>query len=285
MAATLLPDIIDGAILDNGTDFVRAVRSFHVKDINVQGVGFDPLVLVKSLQAAGMPQLNDLHPVGNPYLRVVRQIVRGIANDQCRVEVVYETPQFGGGVVTPGGAFILTDSTSLVSERVQIDGSGKPLLVKIGGGLLGDLTFAPAQQITLDKLSPIRVIALTGTVEASTQQMDNCRFSIGRVNNATWAGLGRGYWLCSQFDSETQDLGASYQVRAQFMTHQHRDWKSYGFWKNAVGELDQQTIDAAFATEAMIAAAYTFQQNYATHGAMTVGLYDFADFGAIFGNF
>jgi hypothetical protein len=283
MAATLLPDIIDGAILDNGTDFVRAVRSFHVKDINVQGVGFDPLVLVKSLQAAGMPQLNDLHPVGNPYLRVVRQIVRGIANDQCRVEVVYETPQFGGGVVTPGGAFILTDSTSLVSEQVQLDGSGKALMVKLG--LAEALAFIPGQQLTMSRLSPLRVIALTGTVEASTQQMDNCRMAIGRVNNQTWAGLDRGYWLCSQFDSETQDLGESYQVRAQFTTHQYRDWKSYGFWKNAVGELEQETTTAQGDTENMMKAGYVFGQTYGSHGFMTVGFYDFADFGAIFGNF
>jgi hypothetical protein len=285
MAATLLPDIIDGAVLDNGSDFVRVVRSFHVKDVDVKADGFDPLILVKSLQTGGMPQLNDLHPVGNPYLRVVRQIVRGTANNQCRVEVIYETPQFGGGVVTPGGAFVLNDSTSLVSERVQLGPGGDPLVVKIGGGLLGDLAFAPAQQLTMDRLTPMRVIGLTGSVQATTQQMDNCRASIGRVNGQTWAGLGRGFWLCSQFDSETFDLGESYQVRAQFMTRQYRDWKSYGFWQNAVGELEQETVDASGQTQAMMSAGYAFAQTHSTHGFMTVGLYDFADFGAIFGNF
>lgn len=287
MPASLSLDLIEGSVVDNGTDFARVVRAGIVKDIDVNAVGFDPMALIKALGTAGMPQLNELHPSGTPGLRVVRHVVRGLANDQARVEVVYETPQFGGGTPQPPtGAFLIKDSTTLVSEKVQLGPGAQPLVVTMGGGLLGPGPFDLAKQATLDRLTPLRNLVLFGTmITTNPQQIQNGRTGVGYVNDRTWSGRPKGYWLCTKFDSETLDLGVTYQVTAQFTSRQYRDWKSYYFWRNAVGELEQATIDAAPQIQQMMADEYSFSMKNQGYGFMTVGLYDLADFGAIYGNF
>jgi hypothetical protein len=278
--ATLLPDIIEGAEINDTIDGLSIVRVFHVKDLAVSATA-DPQLLAKALNSAGVPQLRDSHP-SNASCTVTQRLVRGTANDQARVFVRYETPTFGN---SPLSTFYVSDSTTLMAERVQLGPQASPLIVEFGSG-----ASALTAQANIDRLTPMRTLNIVGSVmyNVNLVQIQNARKSVGRVNDRVWAALPKGYWLNTQFQTDTLDKGTTYQVTAQFITRQYRDWKAYSWYYNAWGRLEPRTVSLGHQTDikAMMAAEYEFAPpKQSGLGFMTVGLYDLADFGAIFGNF
>lgn len=277
--ATLLPDIIEGSEFINEVGAISCTRVFTVMDIDVQATGFDPNVLVKALAMSGMPQLNDSHPsIGNCPLR--RHIVRGQSNNQAKILAQYESPQLGISL-PPAGTFLVRDSTILATERVQLGPHARPLKV-IYGGLTSSQRID--QLVSMDRLTPMRSLLIAGLIQANPTQMDNFRESVGKVNDRTWAGKAKGFWLCSQFESDTFDLGKTYQVNAAFTTRQYRNWMNYGWYFDALGHVPQQSLSGEQEIQNLMAQEYGFEIRQTGIGFMTAGLYEMFNFAAVFGN-
>lgn len=298
---TVIPDVIRESLVDNGVDGVRVVRHMIVKDLPVIGTGEfasrDSMALIKALGVGGMPQLYESHP-SRKDLTVRRHIIRGQSNDQANVMVVYETPQ--NGVSAPTGVLIVQDDTQLTSETVQINpATGEPLIVKMtpSGG-----SEEVAKQITTQRLVPLRNLILTGILQESGSQpatdqakrintagqLNRARSVVGSVNRQPWAGLRVGCWLCSGFTAETTDLGQYYRVRASFLNRDGAVWWQYGWWRNALGELDESTTtpgNIANIEAAINNTRYAPGNHTVAIGFRLLGLYPLGDFNGVFGAF
>jgi hypothetical protein len=290
MPTLYLDTCLEEAQLDHGADFTRRVRPFIVKDLGV--VANDFAALEKALAVGGMPQLNDLHPVWTN-TRVVRHVMRGLAGDQVKGVVIYETPT-GGTVAPPNGSFILRDSTALVSEITEINPvTGEPLAIYYRPSPSSDNT-APAVTkdiVSVQYLVPMRILSLFGIItnRPSAAMLD----AIGCINQNAWQGLGKGFWLCSAFTGETGDLVGGqgfdqrYQVEASFMTRQRRDWSSFATYKDERGKTPSNIRQDG--AQFLLGLPYdNIVHNNpngqgSANGLMKSGLYPPADFLALFG--
>lgn len=277
MANVLLDRNLEEQVLDNSTDFVRRIRQIIITDLDV--TPNDPLALEKALTVGGVPQLHDLHP-SIPDCRVVRHIFRGLAGNQVKGQIIYETPT--GGSTPTTGSFFLRDSTTLTSELTEVNPvTGFPLLVKYTPSATED-TPNPAQDArvhSVQYLVPMRVLSVVAII--NDRPNINILNAVGAVNNKPWQGLPKGYWLCVSFTGDTADQEQSYRIETAFMTRLRRDWSSFITYKDDRGQVPAN-IKADDVNNLMNGEylADVFD-NY--NGIRKSGLYPEADFQAIFG--
>ncbi len=284
MPATLLLDRdINGTLLDNGVNFVRAIRCGIVKDIDVNAVGFDPNVMVKALGTQGMPQLNDPHPsIGN--CKVQRHLIRGMSNDQAKVEIWYETPQHGAALPQPG-SYLINGSTGLQTEQCGLDSNGIPIYTTYS--TLGSGTIQQIGQVS--RLVPFRCLKITGIIFGEPDP--NTTVAVGCVNMGKWQGLAQGFWLCNGFSFETDDLAITYRVEASFISRVYRDWKEYVMHVDPLtGSVPDPVIQPQYGNLSKIAKAINLpypnapkQDGATANGFTTIAFYKTCNFAAIFG--
>ncbi len=288
MPATLMLDRkIEDTLFDNGVDFKRYVRNAIVSNIDVPASGYDANVLIKSLAAAGLPQLGDLHPsIGN--CRVQRHVVRGLASNQCTIAIYYETPQTGAFAVSPVGTFVLRDASALTTEETQVTytgavAKGQPLLIKYKP-TSGSNQQPVSHVASVQHLVPLRVLSASAVL--NSKPPDTMLSAIGRVNASWWQGLPEGYWLCAGITSQIQQQNGSlaiYTCEASFITKQARDWSSFVTFKDERGRVpadiskDDVALLQGYSYGSVLGSPAT------ANGLLKCALYDRSDFPSLFG--
>jgi hypothetical protein len=280
MAATIKPDRIDGALLDHGKDFTRCVRIFQVYDIPLPATGFAADILIKSLATSGMPQIGDGHPnITN--CTVQRHIVRGMATNQARVEIVYETP-VAGAFSPPQGTLLLRDSTVLTTEETSVSELGNVIHVNYQPTVNPTGNSRVTKVATFQKLLPMRQLTIAGIIKgAANRPSEDVLNAIGTVNENPWQGLKKGFWLFSGFTGDTADLGKTISIEASFLTRIHRDWRSFATFRDDRGEIPQD-IKQADVNNLRDRKEYSISAIPA-NGLVAVGLYKMSNFRSIFG--
>ncbi len=229
-APVLTLDIIEGASLTTRVGGGRHIRCGHIQNIPVSTFN-DHSWDLKALATPGMPQMGERHPSGDGTI-VVAHMFRGMANDQARVEIVYDTP---GGYEIPDGIFIIEDTTTLVS-RAALKVPGVPYYVRVEAAPTNEAGTVPAPAGTIGDSQPFNYLCplRTLTFRAVIDYPPNAYLPalVGTVNKNTWQGLPPGYWLCA----EVQAVGIAFDQNSKitrrrmtgaFVTRQREDWTEY----------------------------------------------------------
>lgn len=272
ITGTLLLDTVSGAEIDSDIGSGRIVRTGMIHHV-VLPSGSTPTQYAMSdaINLAGMPQKGDAWDSGNYsdwFLK--RHIIRAVTAQTYTVMLIYEFR----------GLRIVQDSTTLVGMTTDYDPIQKKQLIVIyqppnsGSNVLPSRTKAgefPWQQ-------PLRHLTIQQTVPYEAQS--NVIGAIKTVNNATWQGYAKGFWLVTGLTGESMDNGLTFTYSATFSTWIDRDWSLYKYFVNPDGVkiLIPPTVVAA-----LINAAYVQDQTNDNHGITKWGPFATSDFPAIFG--
>lgn len=264
-----------------GTVLRRAMRTGVVSEIDVQpgASGRDPLVISKARTVTGLPTRGDGHPADSGC--VCKYVsLSPWSNNTVKALCFYERPDanFSG----PTNTFVIRDNTSVVAETTQLlPYSRTPIRVTY------QPPGAPLKNISANVtvLIPHRELIAEGVVDLTKKlQLES---AVGTVNDNTFRGLPRAYWLYSQLSSATatsdfsNPSGDRWYVQCTLATKNFEDWSTYAPYQQPDGtfiEVSQATIDA------IKNATYTpnFINRSATGGLTRVMPYFVANFPLLF---
>jgi len=143
-------------------------------------------------------------------------------------------------------------------------------------------------------LRPRRALIVSGYMQG--RPSFNMLLAQGTVNRDAWEGMAKGYWLCSKVGARAEhggflngvdpfaDAGSLIRVEAQFLSKVYRDWGHHFLHRTIKGKIAQQMCSPAFSDriKQIIDGEYSTEQ-VRCNGFTKAGLYDLADFAAIFG--
>lgn len=228
------------------------------------------------LNLSGMPKSGDAHPT-KPELKFHRVLMRGASGDAVRFQLVYETFNPYG----PASAYYIGDDSYLGTYTTNlIPGTRKPIrcsFTDATSGLNMPEDFCP---ITIYR--PLRAVNVTALVYGNPDGDPN-GIHVGEVNNATWRGLGIGYWLMARYYTNYSKFQGYYQKEMQAISRVTEDWSETAILRN------QQTgrfpkIPAGV-IESNLAIPYAYGLIGATAGAgfVRVGPFQTGYFNLLFG--
>lgn len=303
MSIQVTLDVIDGAQFTNSfSDGTSLTRMALVTGIPAAQKS-DPFVLLRAVQAGGMPVLGSPHPADSR-LRLTKQMVMPTnGTDQAMVHLTYEGPRLDGGGGTPI-SLIVEDDTSLATVIEEIDLNGAVIQAIYRKNIPNKKPKDYPYTVGMSVLRPRRVLSISGYIIGRKPSSD-IREAVGKVNITNWptgsifAGdkpLKSGFWLCTRssahietrknpFDPQYQ----MYRVSASFTTNVGKDWSSYGIYKNYAGRFPKELVTKQTAKQVSDLKAREYNRNQITienggvNGFVKVGLYDYASFGEIFG--
>lgn len=284
MAATVYLDRIEGSqVVKDQQGIQSAVRVAIVDGIdidpNANDPASDPFILVRALAAQGMPQTLSGHPADGT-CQLVRHVIRGMANQQVRVDCIYERPSYGGTI--PIGTWVLNTQTI-----------SRPMLVQRNPATLNPIKViykAPGATNNIVKTASMVMDVPMARLVARGQfrglSRPDWRLSVGCVNQGTWKGLDQGFWLLDELmddptqvntGDQTQNL---YTYTAVFTTQIYYDWAYYAFYRLPSG--DYVKIDDA-QMDVVRNQTYSFVDTPYDFGVTRVEPYPLANFATIFG--
>jgi hypothetical protein len=303
MPATVILDIVEGSELDDGIAASTLKRVAYVHHLDAGALQGDPSVMLRALVVSGMPQFFDPHPSNANYF-CNRRVVRPETDSSCYVDLYY----FRGAI--QGSTWLMTESSTTVSDTTQVHPSGKQILLQLDTG-----TGATARTQQWIATTPyprvVRRITYEGTVigfnipgTANSQppsmvvgggisptqvaKKDKYTAAINHVNSAPWQGLGIGYWWFNDWEVRTPDRGASNTIRASFISKVDQDWSTYEVLRdsnmNKFITVDPAAIAALQSQPYAFDVLYPLVNGKSTWGIAKVGNFPLADFIPLFGN-
>ena len=289
MAATLVLDTIADSALDRDIENPhRRVRTGIIKNIPVNTSTPDYAVLEKALAASGMPAMGDLMPgYSNMFLSHIRIIPA--AYKTCRVLLTYEENTWP--VAT---AYVLRDRSYLAQRQTEflpgtkqvievafkgtrtistVDENGNPISAAVDEVIARD-------KVAMNLLLPMRQINATAIVFGDVP--DDIQDLIGKVNNATWRGKDKGYWLITELETDVTRYKGYFTYSVTAMTKVNEDWSEYGVLVNHLtgryAPIKQSDVDD------LVADPYSYGITApADSGIVKVCPYEEADYNGILG--
>jgi hypothetical protein len=259
-------------VVDKGR--YTATRTGMIYDLDTT---LDPkLILASGLVATGMPAEGT---AWDPYpsailTRKVIDTIPGI-NYKAKLILTYEQPgPSSGGIVT----FVLTRSKQLINTETELHPKNKEPMRYRWFNPSHTADRKPYTNARLPYLKPLKSLIATGYIIGGLPAGLDAAF--GTVNNATWQGYPKGYWLFTGDDDTTQDFGASFNVRLEFLTRATEDWSEWSVFKDSYG--NSLPVDPAD-TAALQGAAYSYGFDRSKNGILKAGLYDLKNFNTLFG--
>jgi hypothetical protein len=279
---TLYPDRIEGAAARTGADG-HIVRAMFVDDLDTSG---DPAaVLVRAVAVPGMPQRGDRHPTV-PQLECVFHDARPTGDSQAVVLVYYASnlPPTQGGM---DETLVIRDTTTLMQETTQLlppQMGLKQLLVALeSGNASGNTGPNPdthtVKTATVSYPVPLRNRVLTGVFRS--RRPDSWRQCVRKVNDRQFLDLDTGYWLCTYYDEQWDNVSKKYRVTIAFTTKGEEDWSTY--WVARLPSGEYHAVPQA-TTNALRQQRYASGIRNAFNGILKVGLYQLAPFERLFGS-
>jgi hypothetical protein len=270
MAISVRNDLVEGSglvTLKGGGS--RVTRVSFVDGITVN----DPAAFHDTaLNAPTLPRPNDPHP-SLPQLRCAYKEVKPLGPSQALVFSIYEDRQTGG---VPVERLSIRETVTLGQETVQRNPlSGKPLLIyaAVAGGGTGKI-----QQISYSV--PLRNRILYGLFSSprppAWTQAVNC------VNESSFMGYPKGYWLCTYCDEQWSNIDRKYRFTIGFTTKQTHDWSVWATMREVTGEF-VAVSDATFLQA--YAEPYRVGMIWHTLGVGRWGLHEVCNFSSIFDAF
>ena len=249
---TVKEDLIEGSVVETDGLIRRAVRVFHV-----DGIVVNPDQPYETLWQAqttpGIPQYNSKHPSRSELILRAIQVV-GTSGTSAKMLLRYESPEWGGppssSIITDDGYIEKYQTTYIPGTRRLITVSAEVTVnvpVDIGGGISSE------QQQTEhigDEPVPfvfdrnIRVISVHSLVYGSLQQgvgfdgpysgnkpQVGQRLA-GRVNDAPWMDLPKGYWKLQRFRTSMSRYSGYYTKEIIAATKNDEDWSEFGILRS-----------------------------------------------------
>lgn len=251
-----------------------AVRTGTVYDLDTSLA--PNLILASALAATGMPTDGSAwapYPAAILTNRLI-DTIPGI-NYKAKLRLTYEQPGPGsGGIAT----FVLTRSKQLVNTVTELHPKDKAPMRYRWFNPSNTADRKPYTNARLPFLKPLKSLIATGYISGALPAGLDSAF--GTVNNATWQGYPKGYWLFTGDDDVSQDFGASFNVRLEFLSRVTEDWSEWSVFQDSYGNsLPVNPADTA----ALKGMAYSYGFDRSKNGILKAGLYDLSNFNALFG--
>ena len=250
-----------------------ATRTGTIYDLDTT---VDPkLILATGLTATGMP------PDGEgwaPYPAAIltRKVIDTIpgVNYKSKLILTYEQQ----GPASPISTFVLTRSKQLINTETELHPKDKAPMRYRWFNPSHTADRKPYTNARLPYLKPLKSLIATGYIIGGLPSGLDAAF--GTVNNQAWQGYPKGYWLFTGDDDTTQDYGASFSVRLEFLTRVTEDWSEWSVFKDSYGNsLPVNPADTA----ALQGMAYSYGFDRSKNGILKAGLYDLTNFNSLFG--
>lgn len=292
MAAPILTlDIAEGARVETSPTDLRITRVCLAENIPTT----NPRALLSTaLGMDGLPRYNEIHPEF-PQASVRRFVVTPTGEpNSAWIDVIYETP---GPMSGEYGLWYVRDETTVHQEMWGVDWNGESIVAEftppaaavtpgfspVAGGAK-KIPFA----LEVPRLVPMRTITVAGYLR--TPPSGRMLYTLGSVNQKTWFGLPKGFWLCTGLRADAHltskklknDAGIQAKgigISMTFISRVYRDWREYGFYRdfqNKLTEIDRSVVGD------LVKIGYR-QDQIRKEKVTVVGLYPMADFRDIFG--
>jgi hypothetical protein len=240
---TLYLDRIEGSQLVRDQQGIASATRVAIVDgvdidPNADNTHSDPFILVRALATAGLPQTLSSHP-SDPSCKLVRHIVRGMANQQCRIDCMYERPSYGGTV--PVGTWVL--QTDTVARPMAVQRNPRtldPIRVKYKPpNATSNLTVEKTATVVVD--IPICRLVARGQFYGLAFGK-NWRSAVGSVNQGAFQGLAQGFWLFDEMKDEPTQINTGdttqslYTYSIVLSTQINFSWAYYAFYRLPSGD-------------------------------------------------
>jgi hypothetical protein len=197
---TVIKDVIDSQTLSSDSKGFTLERTYIVDGVG----GSKDARLYSAITTAGVPQLNDPHPI-IPDVKVTRlnaTLEKG-SNNIARVAVSYSVPDAEDatadaqqGTTSPG---TVTLSTGVSAEQTWFDINGEFLTASFIGGVYQ----------TAYKQADVQRPQLTVSFKRVENVLPKAAIQkyLGKVNSSAWAGFPKKTWLCTKIDASEDKEG------------------------------------------------------------------------------
>jgi hypothetical protein len=288
MAAQFKIDLIEGGELSKDLDLKSGrIQKAASRIALVYGLadGSDRASATALIRARALVEA--AYPLGLPYdplepgLILISHRNEGIAADSgaARVRLSYSSLPFGEQNPGSGAStWTVEDDDYVQMEDSQLDPkSGKPLNLNWTSPD-GKYNTGPIL-LTLSRPQTVERYVLSGIIRKD--RLPKLRHIKGRLNDARWGGLPRGYWRCPRFSTTTL-VGAKFsQARIEIETKRDRDWAVEGL---LLDPRDGRYKADPAAVADVHKASYEFGAIIPKNkGVAKVGFYTFANFGDLLG--
>lgn len=267
-------DTVANAEADVGGGRSRVSRGFAVLDLDTTNPAE---VLLRAVAMTGMPRRLDMLSPAYPSYKLQRYALRAIRGKIALGRLIYETPPGPEGSLDE--TFSAEDVTTLSTGTTQLQPvTMEELRISFAStGTTADLD--AGETATVNFPVPLRSLVLSGLFSSPPDYV--LLQAIRHVNDATWMGFPRGYWLYTgirvQFDNSSQ----KYAVTATLTSKCEEDWSTYVAVRNpADGKFARVPLSL---TNTLKAQQYEFGIRNQKSGLLKTGLYRAANFPAIFG--
>jgi hypothetical protein len=245
--ATSTFNLIEDSELESSANATRLVVKGMITGITADS-GNDQEILWRALQAcAAAGYVINAPLAGHGAVELQRIVLRGFTNDGVYVWLYYETPNFGG---TPVSALLVRDRQSMVSNRsnsfVDANGKRRPITVRGGTFLIfqgidvSNAVTVDSDIATIDALDPCWVIEVSGLTYGA--RSNSGRSIFGRVNSDNFQGLGPGYWLCTENETDISRYASYFSFSFAAASRVTKDWSEIAFLRSELtGKFIQPT--------------------------------------------
>jgi hypothetical protein len=200
----------------------------------------------------------------------------------------------------------LSNSTQMETEQIDLNGcpiqtvyyynAGTNTKAQPGqnGGLTNVYTSEQIPSIhtaDMSVLRPRRTLTITGYTSRPVGLMLDAQ---NKVNiHKKWSGLPKGYWLCTEVQSRSENAFPTmgnkqlfmYKTKATFVSKVVRDWSHYAIHRTMAGKVPPEMMSDTFATaikQLVYTKPYDTKQDRTINGVLKVGLYHTANFNQAF---
>jgi hypothetical protein len=295
-------NLLDGAQVEQEGPFRR---STHVALIEGIDTSDDWLVMHKAIEllAAHDPpiRLGEFHPSGDG-TQLWRLRVIPFRDDAVRVVLTFEKPLLNW---TPT-AYVIRDRGYMTEWETEfLFGSQRRPLFLVHE--FDTVTVDPSGDKTTLKTTlrdaarhrafrPMKVLNVSGLKYGTPPAV--IKNSLGYVNDATWQGLDKGYWLMFDYQTDVAKFAGYYTYSASAITKIREDWGEPSMLTNHLTgkriEIDPDPVKAAKLAEDFMKEPYEYGMKQLTvtdsasgktlkKGLAKIGDYETISFGSIFG--
>lgn len=269
MSIRLIMDSVDGHVANISIYSGRISRMAIAVQNDLPFSLSDPGALLRILLASGLPAQGDPYPFSGYDQYFLKDYnLRAIDSSHYTVEMVYQYR----------GLLVIKDSSTLTSVSSQLHPAAfAPLYVKWTNP--GDPNAKQIKKVlTLQTTLPLRHLTASQTIDfiASADVLT----AFGGVNDDTWKGLPKGYWLFSEVSGETVDNGITYTYSVTLSTKQVEDWSQLGYMQSDTGK---PILIPASDVSTLRATPYAYSLDDSVNGLLKVGMHPLVDFSSLFG--
>lgn len=240
----------------------------------------DVEVLIQLLSDASFPRLGSALSATYPNLKLTN--VRMLASSTKYRRVDFDLIYSANSTDSVVGASIIRDRSQVV--QVTTDRVGDHWIV-LQYKKPFDEPVKPDTQL-VEVLVPARTLEVTRVVAGKPEE--SSRNNIGMVNNATWCGLPKGYWMVNSVGSDLVRYQGYYTYTLSAASKVHEDWSQVlKLWNKENGkyvDVSDEVLAALMAVDYAYGLTYPATDDATdVAGAARLGYYKLADFTTLFG--